>query len=155
MAEVWPTDIVVTSTGLISREVFSVKDRELNFYMMGSMGCALAIGIGIAMHSKNKVVVINGDGSALMGLGAIVTSAKLRLENLQHIILDNNMHESTGGQRTNSDMLSFYDLGTYLTDVYKIDGGCPIPPRITLSPEQITKRFKDALLRQQKKQEIS
>ena len=43
-------DIVIVSTGLISREVFGYKDRPLNFYMMGSMGNALAIGIGLAMH---------------------------------------------------------------------------------------------------------
>ena len=73
--------IVVSSTGFISREVFANNDRPLNFYMMGSMGNALAFGIGIALKVKQKVVVINGDGSALMSLGTFLTAERLRKDN--------------------------------------------------------------------------
>ena len=112
MCQVEKDDVVITSTGLISREVYDYKDRPLNFYMMGSMGNALAIGIGLAMHVKNKVWVINGDGSALMGLGAMVTANKLHLSNLKHYIIDNGCHESTGGQPTSSNDIDFKSISS-------------------------------------------
>jgi len=146
--------IVVASTGYISREVFGHKDRDLNFYMMGSMGNALAIGMGMALTVKNLVIVINGDASVLMSLGSMVTAERLRrsgkLKNLLHCVIDNNVHESTGGQRTNSDIINFSHLFKN-TIVYKSGLDATIPPRITLSPKQITKRFQDALLRKQVK----
>ena len=51
-------DIVIASTGFISREVYRQKDRPLNFYMQGSMGCALGIGIGVSMNVSQRVFVI-------------------------------------------------------------------------------------------------
>lgn len=155
MNGVGPDDIVVTSTGLISREVFTVKDRELNFYMQGSMGCALAIGMGIALHVKNKVIVIQGDGAALMGLGSFATMNALGLKNLVHIIIDNGCHESTGFQPTTSDTIAFSAISDSPMHVFVPDSfDCPVPPRITLSPAQITARFKNALFHQQKKQTV-
>ena len=142
-------DIVIVSTGLISREVFGYKDRPLNFYMMGSMGNALAIGIGLAMNIKNRVIVINGDGSVLMSLGTLLTAKKLRLNNLVHYIIDNNCHESTGGQKTVSNLIDFRHL-SHNVIVYKTIKDETIPARITLSPKQITERFKNAILCQQK-----
>lgn len=142
-------DIVIACTGYISREIFAHFDRPLNFYMMGSMGNALAIGMGLALNINQMVIVINGDGSALMGLGAMVTAKRLRLFNLIHYILDNNAHESTGGQRTNSHLIDFRHLYGN-TIVYQMDKENPEPPRITLEPKQITERFKNALLCQQK-----
>ena len=148
MDNVGDTDIVIASTGYISRETFKY-DRDLNFYMMGSMGNALAIGLGIAMNVKNRVVVINGDGSVLMSLGTMVTAKKMNLPNLVHYILDNNCHESTGGQPTSSHFLDFRHLCKNVI-VYKCYKDATVPPRITLKPWEITKRFKDAILRQQK-----
>lgn len=147
--DVMETDIVIACTGYISREVFASFDRPLNFYMMGSMGAALSIGMGLALNISNRVIVINGDGSALMGLGSMVTAKKLRLHNLVHYILDNNAHESTGGQRTSSHLIDFRHLCPN-TIVYKIDRDNPEPPRITLEPKQITERFRNAILRLQK-----
>ncbi len=148
MSDINGNDIVVASTGFISREVFKY-DRPLNFYMMGSMGNALAIGLGIAMHVKRRVIVINGDGSVLMSLGTMLTAKRLNLQNLCHYILDNNCHESTGGQKTVSDLIDFRHLSKNVI-VYKIGKDSTVPPRITLSPKQITDRFKNALLCQQK-----
>ena len=142
MDKIKDEDIVVAATGYISREVYRVKDRPLNFYMMGSMGNALAIGIGIAMNCKNKVYVINGDGGALMGLGAMVTDCALNLNNLMHIILDNNCHESTGGQKSNSHHILFPALAP--VKVLKVDRTSTVPPRIKLTPKQITERFMNA-----------
>jgi phosphonopyruvate decarboxylase len=89
-------DIIVSSTGMTSRELYNIEDRPLNFYMMGSMGNALAIGLGVALNTDRKVHVINGDASALMSLGTMVTHKKLNPANLYHYILDNNCHASTG-----------------------------------------------------------
>src|SRR3990167_7567987 len=135
-------DIVIASTGFISREVYRQKDRPLNFYMQGSMGCALGIGIGVSMNVSQRVFVISGDGSALMGLGTMVTAAKMNLPNLIYMIVDNGAHESTGGQPTASDSINF-SLLYRNTIVYKADEYKDIPPRIKLSPTEITKRFVD------------
>lgn len=137
--------ILITSTGMISREVYAVKDRPLNFYMMGSMGDALAIGIGVAINRPDlKVVVINGDGSALMSLGTIVTMNKLKPKNLWHYILDNNEHSSTGGQKTVSDNIKFINLCNN-TVVVKVNKGKGNSPRIPLTCKQIKERFMKAI----------
>ena|SRR3990167_1757229 len=138
-------EVIVTSTGMISREVFLVKDRPRNFYMMGSMGMALAIGIGVAYSRQDlKVIVISGDGAALMSLGTMVLHNKLKLPNLTHFILDNNCHATTGGQLTCSDCVDFESLApnTYVIKVNQEKGNAP---RITLTPRQITERFKNAV----------
>lgn len=144
MADLQDDDIVVASTGYISREVYRQKDRDLNFYMMGSMGNALAIGLGIAMNVSQRVFVISGDGSALMGLNQMVTASQMNLSNLIHIIIDNECHESTGGQPTASKNVDFKSLYRN-TLVYKCEGKDSIPPRIELAPHEITRRFMYAI----------
>ena len=90
---------VVLATGFISRTAQSVKDRDANFYVIGSMGmvASLASGIAVARPGK-KVIGIDGDGAVLMNLGALPTAAALRLNNFLHIVLDNAAYESTGAQ---------------------------------------------------------
>ena len=144
LEQVRDDELVVTSTGLISREVCLQKDRCLNFYMMGSMGCALPIGIGLALHVKQIVHVISGDGAVLMGLGSMITANKLKLPNLRHYILDNNCHASTGGQPTASNYVNFEKLCTNTT-VYEINNQGEVPPRIDLTPLEIQERFKNAI----------
>ena len=158
MAQMNNDDIVIASTGFISREVFKY-DRPLNFYMMGSMGNALAIGVGLAKSLEDdgidkRVFVINGDGSALMGLGSLVTAQSLKLDNLHHFIIDNGMHESTGGQPTASKHFNceYIHSNTIVFDCEKDDS---IPPRITLTCKEITERFKDAILRIKEQQKTS
>lgn len=146
MGCVYEDEIVVSSTGMICREVYQVNDRELNFYMMGSMGNALAIGIGLALSNKDRTVfVISGDGASLMSLGTIALFNKLNLPNLRHFILDNNCHATTGGQDTCSD---YADFGN--STVYQVSNEIGDAPRIPLSPKQITERFRNALLNEQK-----
>ena len=83
-------DLVVSTTGMISRELFTLDDRPGNFYMIGSMGLASAMGLGLAIQAPNKrVFVLEGDGSALMSLGTLPLIASERPANLVHIILDN------------------------------------------------------------------
>lgn len=137
-------EIVISSTGMISRELYVVEDRSKNFYMQGSMGSALSVGLGIAINSKHKVIVISGDAEVLMSLGTLVLHRKLNPKNLKHYILDNNCHSSTGGQSTCSDCVDFSKLApnTKVIKVSKEKGSAPIIP---LDPEQIARRFKNAL----------
>lgn len=137
-------EIIISSTGMISREVYAVKDRPRNFYMQGSMGCALAIGLGIAINSKHKVIVISGDASALMSLGTLALHKKLNPRNLKHYILDNRCHSSTGGQSTCSDVIDFSKIAPN-TEVITLNKEKGDASRISLSPKQIKRRFKDAI----------
>lgn len=133
-------EVIISSTGMISRELYQVKDRDRNFYMMGSMGSALAIGLGLAYaRPELKVIVISGDGACLMSLGTMVLHNKLRPENLLHYILDNNCHATTGGQKTCSDAIDFYDI-FYNTIVYDVSPEKGDAPRIPLTPKQIKNR---------------
>lgn len=137
-------EIIISSTGMISRELYAVNDRPRNFYMEGSMGCALGIGLGIAINSNHKVIVISGDASALMSLGTLVLHKKLNPNNLTHYILDNGCHSSTGGQPTCSDSVDFSQLAPN-TIVIKVSKDKGNSPRIPLSPGQIKRRFKNAI----------
>ena len=94
-------EFVVVCNGMINRELFALGDRARNFYMLGSMGLASAIGLGVACAKSDvKVVVIAGDGNVLMSLGTLATIGKISPGNLVHVVLDNECHESTGGQET-------------------------------------------------------
>jgi thiamine pyrophosphate-dependent acetolactate synthase large subunit-like protein len=143
MKEVKEDDIIIASTGMVSRDLYLVKDRPLNFYMLGSMGNALAIGLGLALNTNRRVIVINGDGSALMSLGTMVTHKKLGPKNLRHIILDNNEHSSTGGQFTASDCIDFESLAPD-TFTFVVESGKGYSPRIPLTCKEIKTRFMEA-----------
>jgi phosphonopyruvate decarboxylase len=97
-------DVVVATTGYISREVFGRIDRPGNFYMQGSMGhaAALALGVAAAIDERSRVVVIDGDGAALMHLGVLSTIGYVAPPNLIHVVLDNEGYTSTGDQPTTS-----------------------------------------------------
>ena len=92
-------DLVVSTTGMISRELCALNDRPGNFYMIGSMGLASAVGLGLAIKTPNKkVFILEGDGSALMSMGTLPLIAAEKVPNLIHVVLDNESYESTGGQ---------------------------------------------------------
>ena len=104
MATINPQDAVISTTGLISREIFEKFDSERNIYVPGSMGLASSIGLGIAISCPNKrVVVIDGDASLLMNLGSIVTIGKWQPVNLLHIVIDNNAYGSCSEEESMSD----------------------------------------------------
>lgn len=91
----------VHANGYICRESFQLRDREANFYMIGSMGLASSIGLGVALcRPDKKVIVLDGDGNVLMAMGTLAMIAAAAPTNLVHIVLDNQEYESTGGQRT-------------------------------------------------------
>jgi phosphonopyruvate decarboxylase len=100
--------VVVATTGYTGRELFALADRPNHLYMVGSMGCASSLGLGLAMARPDlRVVVIDGDGAALMRMGNFATLGTYGGGNLVHILLDNESHESTGGQATVSGGISF------------------------------------------------
>ena len=134
-------ELVVSSTGKISRELYHVKDRSANFYVMGSMGASLGIGIGLALHTDQKVIVIVGDGDILMSLSTLVLMNKLKLPNLSLYILDNNCFESTGGQKTCSDAVDFTKICNHNSKVIKVEATPSKIPRIDMPHKEVMKRF--------------
>lgn len=105
-------DLVLSTTGMISREVFASQDRASNFYMLGSMGLLSSFGLGLALlRPEQRIFVLEGDGSALMSLGTMPLIAVEAPANLVHIVLDNEAYESTGGQPSISSKVSLADIG--------------------------------------------
>ena len=130
---------VIATTGFNGREMYMLDDRNNQFYMVGSMGCALSIGTGIALHKPGlKVIVVDGDGALLMRTGAMATTCTCAPHNLIHILLDNEVHESTGGQRTLSGNVSFAVIakGFGYTHVFSTDVLAEFKSCLTQAMEQ-------------------
>ena len=103
-----PGDVpVIVTTGKAGRELFTLQDREQHLYQVGSMGCAAPMGLGVALTTGRRTVVLDGDGAALMKLGAMATIGAYQPPGLLHVLLDNGVHDSTGGQATVSPMVDF------------------------------------------------
>ncbi len=103
--------VLLASTGKGGRELYEIEDSEHNFYMVGSMGCISSIGLGLAMaKSDKKIIAIDGDGALLMRMGSMATLGYYQPNNLLHVLLDNNTHDSTGGQFTVSNNVNFTDI---------------------------------------------
>ena len=162
-------EIIVSANGFISRDVYTSLDKNTNFYMIGSMGLASSIGLGVALKNpKKQVIVFDGDGNVLMNLGSLVTIGSLKVRNFIHILFDNHIHESTGGQPTTSRQIKIENIakesnykifsvstkkhlkavfekikqkkGPILISV-KIKRGKNVNKRITLTPVEIKTRF--------------
>jgi len=100
--------VLIASTGFSGRELYAIDDRPNQLYMVGSMGCAASLGLGLSLvRPDKKVVVIDGDGAALMRLGNMATVGAYAGNNYYHLLLDNHVHESTGGQGTVSSTVDF------------------------------------------------
>lgn len=98
---------VIATTGKCGRELFTLADREQHLYQVGSMGGATGMGLGVALNTRKPVVVLDGDGAALMKLGTMATVGAHAPDNLTHVLLDNGVHDSTGGQATVSASVDF------------------------------------------------
>tara|TARA_B110000438_G_scaffold90629_1_gene90083 strand:- start:11582 stop:12136 length:555 start_codon:yes stop_codon:yes gene_type:complete len=161
--------IIVSANGYISRDLFEACDKTNNFYMIGSMGLASSIGLGIALkHPNKKIFVFDGDGNILMNLGSLVTIGFLKPKNLVHFIFDNSSHQSTGGQPTMTTKMeldkiaktvnyrtfkinSIFELKKLSTKlktlsgpilvVVKVKNDKTVSKRVIYSPEEIKKRF--------------
>ncbi len=92
--------LIISNIGHPSRELYALQDRSRNFYMLGSMGLASSIGLGVALGQKRRVFVIEGDGALLMNLGTLVTIAHHAPPNYCLIVIDNKAYGSTGNQPT-------------------------------------------------------
>lgn len=164
---------IVSANGYISRDLFETHDSELNFYMIGSMGLASSIGLGLSIKNpRKKIFVFDGDGNILMNLGSLTTIGAIKPSNLIHIIFDNNSHESTGGQPTNTKKINldkiakaanytvfkantFQTLDRILTKInqlkgptlilVKVENSSYISKRISLTPFKIRDRFMTSL----------
>ena len=100
--------VVIATTGYTGRELFASGSQPNHLYMVGSMGCASSLGLGLALARPDlKVVVIDGDGAALMRMGNFATVGTYASSNLIHILLDNEVHDSTGAQATVASNISF------------------------------------------------
>ena len=157
--------LLISNIGFPSRELYVVRDRPENFYMLGSMGLASSIGLGLALGlPARRVIVLDGDGSVLMNLGTLATIAHYAPENYLLVILDNCCYGSTGSQptctRLGTDLAAIalaagvknvenvdnaQDLTRALIGrgvvVVKVEAGNAIVPVIDLSPEEIIERF--------------
>jgi len=163
-------ELIISANGMISRELFSIRDSENNFYMLGSMGLASSIGFGLAfLVPSRKVLILDGDGNILMNLGSLTTIGHFSPGNLLHIVLDNEIHASTGGQPTVSGTATLEDIAlgagfqkvkrVYETEelreavsqfkgsegplfiLAKIEQGDKEVPRVPIDPVKIKERF--------------
>jgi len=100
------SDIVVSTTGMASRELFEHRARKgsghhRDFLTVGGMGHASQIALGIALKKPDRrVFCIDGDGAALMHLGGFAIAGTSKLKNFRHIVINNGAHDSVGGQST-------------------------------------------------------
>ena len=106
---------LISTTGFTSRELHQIRfnkkiNRGKDFYMVGGMGHSSMVALGVAMKTKSEVICLDGDGSFLMHLGAVISIGKLFKHNFKHILFNNFSHESVGGQTTNIDKLDIKKL---------------------------------------------
>src|SRR6202453_5340316 len=94
-------EAVIGGIGYTNFDLWTVGHRPQNFYMLGSMGLAVPIGMGVALaQPRRKVFALEGDGSILMQLGSLSTVAARGPKNLCIVIMDNGAYQITGGQKT-------------------------------------------------------
>ena len=119
LGQLSPKDKIVSTTGYASRELNQIRKnkkifQDKDFYVVGGMGHANSISLGLSVKSKSRVICIDGDGSLLMHMGSIFSSAYYAKKNYKYIILNNSMHESTGGQKTFANRINFKKLSDAL-----------------------------------------
>lgn len=158
-------ELVICNIGFPSRELYHVKDAPTHFYMLGSMGMASSIGLGLALAQERKVVVLDGDGSLLMNLGSLATIYNQKPENLILVVIDNECYGSTGSQCTYASTVNLKKVAEgvgfkktfFLQDdvdfkviletkgpVFvhlKVEAGNANVPVIPMDPEEIKERF--------------
>ncbi|MBC8175140.1 MAG: phosphonopyruvate decarboxylase [Candidatus Marinimicrobia bacterium] len=117
MLSQFPEDVIIVSTtGKTSREIFEIRERNRephykDFLTVGSMGHCSSIALGIAISNPGrKVVCIDGDGALIMHMGSLSTIGKLKPKNFYHILMNNQVHESVGGQATSARFIDILEL---------------------------------------------
>ena len=130
--------LTICNIGLPSQELHMMQDEASNFYMLGTMGLASSIGLGLALTQRAPVVAIDGDGSVLTNLGTLVTMANNPAPNFTLLIVDNGSYGSTGDQPT-------YTSGK--TDLAKVARACGCETVIACSAEDTPGALAEALER--------
>jgi len=117
MLSQFPEDVIIVSTtGKTSREIFEIRERNgephyKDFLTVGSMGHCSSIALGIVISNpERKVVCIDGDGALIMHMGSLSTIGKLKPKNFYHILMNNQVHESVGGQETSARFIDIPEL---------------------------------------------
>ncbi|MEV0730596.1 thiamine pyrophosphate-dependent enzyme [Polymorphospora sp. NPDC050346] len=123
MIEATSVEPIIFTTGYSCRIARNVADRPNHFYMTGSMGLAASIGTGIAMSSGRRVVVVDGDGALTMNPGCLLTAGASAHLPILHLVLDDGLYESTGGQSVPSRRINFTALAEAAgySDVWHVD----------------------------------
>lgn len=129
-------ELVVCNIGLPSQELHMMDDQPSNFYMLGTMGLASSIGLGVALTQKEKVIAIDGDGSILTNLGTLPTIANNPADNFILFIVDNGSYGSTGDQPTYAGMK---------TSLAKVAEACGCENVVECQAEEATDVMKTAL----------
>ena len=97
-------EAIIGGIGNANFDMFAAGHRPQNFYMLGSMGLAVPIALGVALaHPHRKVIALEGDGSILMQVGSLATVAARRQKNLAIVTMDNGTYQITGGQLTSTE----------------------------------------------------
>jgi phosphonopyruvate decarboxylase len=138
----------IATTGMTGRELFSVGDREQYIYLAGSMGCASAVGLGVALNVDKEVIVLDGDGAALMRLGNLATIGWQAPPHFTHIILVNGTYDSTGGQPAASNGLDFTAIAAACgyPQVHFCDSGPGVAEAITRGLQSVGPRLIHAVI---------
>jgi thiamine pyrophosphate-dependent acetolactate synthase large subunit-like protein len=103
VAQLRHDEAVVAGIGNANFDLWASGRRPQNFYMLGSMGLAIPIALGVAIAQPQRhVIALEGDGSLLMQLGCLATVAMRKPANLTMIVWDNGLYQITGGQPTAS-----------------------------------------------------
>lgn len=101
-------EVLIATTGFTARELYALGDDPWNLYVVGSMGSASAFGLGLALHAPGRpVTIVEGDGAVLMRMGNLATLGAYAPAGVLHLVLDNEVHDSTGGQATVSRGVAF------------------------------------------------
>jgi sulfopyruvate decarboxylase subunit beta len=163
--------LLISNIGIPCKELYYSCDTQRNFYMLGSMGLASSIGLGLSLAQPQRhVITIDGDGSMLMNLGSLATIASQQPRNYLLIIIDNGTYGSTGDEPTATSMytdLAAMAKGAGIKEVYaaddpesfrrlleemksgvivvKVQPGNAEVPVIDMSPKAIMKRFMDEM----------
>ena len=165
---------IIVCNGFPSREAYQLRDRAQNFYMIGSMGVTASIGLGLALaQPTKKVIVFDGDGNVLMGMGTLATIGALQPRNLIHVVFDNEVYGTTGNQPTYSRLVRLdhvakavgyvtiervweredivYEFKELLTHkgpsflLIKVNEQIEDVDRVAVEPTDLTKRFRAAV----------
>jgi thiamine pyrophosphate-dependent acetolactate synthase large subunit-like protein len=137
VAKLKQDEAVIGGIGNTNFDLWAAGHRPQNFYMLGSMGLAFPIALGVALaQPKRRVLALEGDGSLLMQLGCLTTIATLAPPNLTMIVMDNGLYQITGGQRTPGQQ----------ADIVAIASGCGLHSAAWAADEEDFERLVDQAL---------